>query len=160
MLSDRSSTGSPGADLALGLLGAFRALVDDVHADLAGAGYPDARPVHGFALQAIGPAGATAAELGLRLGVSKQAAGKTIDRLAERGWVERATDPQDARRKIVTITSGGWGLLRESAAAFDRALAVRTDALGAGRMDTLRAALQALEPAGSARLDLAGWLGS
>lgn len=160
MLSDRSSTGSPGADLALGLLGAFRALVDDVHADLAGAGYPDARPVHGFALQAIGQGGATAAELGQRLGVSKQAAGKTIDRLAERGWVERATDPQDARRKIVTITAGGWGLLRESAAAFDRALAARTDAVGAARMDTLRAALQALEPTGSARLDLAGWLGS
>ncbi len=159
MLSDRSSTGSAGADLALGLLGAFRALVDDVHADLARAGYPDARPVHGFALQAIGPGGATAAELGLRLGVSKQAAGKTIDRLVERGWVDRATDPQDARRKTVTITAGGRGLLRESAAAFDRALAARTEALGAERMDALRSALQALEP-GSARLDLAGWLGS
>ncbi|TCK21172.1 MarR family winged helix-turn-helix transcriptional regulator [Pseudonocardia endophytica] len=160
MLSDNASSGSPGADLALGLLGAFRALVDDVHADLARAGHPHARPVHGFALQAIGPAGATAAELGDRLGVSKQAAGKTIDRLAERGYVERAADPQDARRKIVTITADGRGLLRESAAAFDRALAARTGTLGAQRMDALLTALRDLEPAGSARLDLAGWLGS
>lgn len=160
MLTNDASTGSPGADLALGLLGAFRALVDDVHADLARHGHPDARPVHGFALQAIGPSGATAAELGARLGVSKQAAGKTIDRLAERGYVERASDPQDARRKIVTITAGGRSLLRESAAAFDRALAARTETLGAARMDALRTALGVLEPAGSTRLDLAGWLGS
>lgn len=160
MLSNSGSTGSPGADLALGLLGAFRAIVDDVHADLARSGHPDARPVHGFALQALGPDGATAAELGARLGVSKQAAGKTIDRLAERGYVERATDRHDARRKIVTITAGGRDLMRESAAAFDRALAARTGTLGAERMDALLSALRALEPAGSARLDLAGWLGS
>jgi DNA-binding MarR family transcriptional regulator len=159
MLSDSASTGSPGADLALGLLGAFRALVDDVHADLARAGHPGARPVHGFALQAIGPAGATAGELGERLGVSKQAAGKTIDRLVERGYVERATDPQDARRRIVTITADGRAFLRESAVAFDRALAARTGALGAERMEALRTALRDLEPAASTRLDLAGWLG-
>lgn len=159
-MSSDAGSGSPGADLALGLLGAFRALVDDVHADLARSGYPGARPVHGFALQAIGPSGATAAELGARLGVSKQAAGKTIDRLAERGWVGRATDPQDARRKIVTVTADGRGFLRESAAAFDRALAARAGALGAERMDALRTVLRDLAPAGSTRLDLAGWLGS
>lgn len=55
-------------------------------------GHADVRPVHGFALQAIGPGGATAAELGRRLGVPKQAAGKTIDALEGLGYVERAIE--------------------------------------------------------------------
>ena len=47
------------------------------------------RPAHGFAMQAIGLRGATATEAGRRLGISKQAAGKTIDRLEELGYVRR-----------------------------------------------------------------------
>ncbi len=72
-----------GAELALRLLAAFRGLVDELHDRPAAEGHPAARPIHGFALQAIGPQGATAAELGVRLGVSKQAAGKTIDGLED-----------------------------------------------------------------------------
>ena len=61
----------PGFALPLLLFAGFRTLIDRLHADLAAQGHPDLRPAHGFALQAIGRAGATASEMGRRLGVSK-----------------------------------------------------------------------------------------
>ena len=72
-----------GFELPLLLFAGFRALIDDLHAELARRGHPDVRPAYGFAMQAIGAHGATASEVGRRLGVSKQAAGKTVDRLGE-----------------------------------------------------------------------------
>ena len=51
-----------GYELPLRLLGAFRVLVDAVHAELARAGHPELRPMHGFVFQAIGPRGTTAVE--------------------------------------------------------------------------------------------------
>lgn len=53
-----------GFEFALLLAGAFRAFIDRVHGELARNGHPGARPAHGFALQAIGPHGATISELG------------------------------------------------------------------------------------------------
>src|SRR5258707_14036679 len=68
-----------GFELPLLLFGGFRSIIDELHAELARRGHPEVRPAHGFALQAIGLDGATATEAGRRRGVSKQAAGKTID---------------------------------------------------------------------------------
>lgn len=76
--------------------------------------------MHGFVFQAIGPSGITASELGRRLGVSKQAAGKMIAVLEDLGYVERTTDPGDARRKIVRLTARGLDCLQRSARIFDR----------------------------------------
>ncbi|MEK8108548.1 helix-turn-helix domain-containing protein [Micromonospora sp. M12] len=45
-------------------------------------------------LQAVGADGTTATELGQRLGISKQAAGKTVDRLVAVGYLERVDDPR------------------------------------------------------------------
>ena len=61
-----------GFELPLLLVGAFRSLIDELHRALSENGHVEARPLHGFALQAIGPHGCTASELGRRLGVSKQ----------------------------------------------------------------------------------------
>src|SRR5919107_2137217 len=97
-------------------LGGSRPLVDRLHAELARQGHPDVRPAYGFAMQAIGPEGATASELGRRLGVSKQAAGKTVDRLVELGYAERSTDAADARRKLGRLTPRGDDSLARSAA--------------------------------------------
>src|SRR5271165_5550445 len=90
----------PGFELPLLLFAAFRGIIDQLHAELARQGHPDVRPAYGFAMQAIGIDGATATEVGRRLGISKQAAGKTIDRLGELGYAERADDPADGRRRI------------------------------------------------------------
>ena len=57
-----------GFELPLLLFGGFRSIIDELHAELARRGHPDLRPAHGFALQAIGPRGATATEAGRAAG--------------------------------------------------------------------------------------------
>ena len=75
--------------------------------------------MHGFVMQAIGPHGTTAVELGRTLGVTKQAAGKTIETLERLGYVERTADPDDTRRKIVRLTPTAWTPSTRSARIFD-----------------------------------------
>jgi DNA-binding MarR family transcriptional regulator len=151
------STDPPGHELPLRLLLGFRVLVDEVHAELARRGHPELRPVHGFVLQAVGPDGATAVELGRRLGVSKQAAAKHVEFLERRGYLQRAPDPDDARRKPVRLTERGLDSLRVSAAAFARARAGWARELGEPRLRALEADLRAVTPAAAFRLDLPGW---
>src|SRR6204780_659627 len=93
-----------GFELPMLLFAGFRSIIDELHAELARRGHPDLGPAHGFALQGIGHGGATATETGRRLGISKQAAGKTIERLEELGYVHRAGDETDRRRKLIRLT--------------------------------------------------------
>ena len=147
-----------GAELALRLFGAFRSLVDDLHGELARRGHPDVRPAHGFALQAIGAHGATASELGARLGVSKQAAGKTVDGLAALGYVERTADPADARRKVVVLTAAGREVLTLSVEIFERLRTEREAVVGSARMRETEEALRHLAGSRTLRVDAAAWL--
>lgn len=150
---------TPGYELPLLLFGGFRALIDRLHEELARQGHADARPAHGFALQAIGMSGVTAAELGRRLGVSKQAAGKTVDRLVRLGYVERAASPADGRAKVVRLTPRGLDLLNRSAAIFDSLRAEWVAELGEERMRVVESALRVVVPPGL-RVDAVGWLGT
>ena len=149
----------PGWVLPLLLFGGFRTLVDRLHAELARHGHPDVRPAYGFAMQAIGRDGATASELGRRLGVSKQAAGKTIDRLVDLGYAERGADTADARRKLVRLTSRGHDALARSAAVFEQLRAEWAEVMGADRVRALESDLRTVVPTAALRLDAASWLG-
>lgn len=153
-------TENPGYELPLLLFGGFRTLIDDLHTELRAQGHPDVRPAHGFAMQAIGPDGATASDVGRRLGVSKQAAGKTIERLERLGYVARSADAQDARRKLVVLTPQGIDALRLSAEIFDvlRARWVRT--IGEQRLRALEADLSKVVGAHAYRLDAQAWFGA
>lgn len=147
----------PGWEIAVLLLAGFRALVDETHESLAKRGHSGARPAHGFTLQAIG-SGATNVELAARLGVSKQAAAKTIRALEREGYVARSAHETDARRLVIRPTKRGQEFLRLSAMAFDQALAVWRKRVGAEAVDQLGATLRALDlPTG--RFDLAAWSG-
>jgi DNA-binding MarR family transcriptional regulator len=108
----------PGFALPLLLLGAFRALVDELHERLVAVGHPDARPAHGFALQSIGPAGVTTSELARRLGVTKQAAAKTVTGLERLGYVATGPAPADGRARLVRRTAHGEEFLTRSAEIF------------------------------------------
>jgi DNA-binding MarR family transcriptional regulator len=158
-LSISSSEDGAGYELPLLLLAGLRAVIDEAHAELAARGHPELRPAHGFAMRAVGTFGATAADVGRRLGVSKQAAGKTIDRLAELGYVERGGESADRRRKLVRLTPRGTEALTLSAAAFDGVRARWAGLLGADRVAALEADLRAVAPGQALRLDVPGWLG-
>ena len=150
----------PGFELPLLLFAGFRTLIDALHAELAAQGHPGVRPAYGFAMQAIGLNGATASEVGRRLGISKQAAGKTIDRLEQLGYVERAANARDARRKLVRLTPLGIDALARSAAIFEDLRAQWASRLGPERLRQLEADLRTMAPHGRFRLDVPGWFGA
>lgn len=106
---------------------ATRAVIDDMHAELARRGHDDLRPVFGFALNALGDgdAGLTTAALAGRLGMTKQGAAKLVAQLEAAGYAERRPDPDDARAQRVVVTTRGHDLLTQAAAvqdAMERAL--------------------------------------
>lgn len=139
----------PGYRLPFLLAAAFRALIDRLHDELAEQGHPGLRPVHGFALQAIGEEEVTTVDLAARLGVSKQAAAKTAASLLALGYVERTQDPSDARARPLVVTDRGRDLLRRSA---ERFAALRGELVGQLGARDVRALEQGLET-------LAGWGG-
>lgn len=148
-----------GFELPLLLAGAFRTVIDALHAELASRGHPDARPIHGFALQAIGPDGATVSELGRRLGVSKQAATKTAANLEQLGYIRRAPDTRDARAIRLQRTSHGEEMLTLSAEIFEQLRHRWAAQIGTSRLHALQDDLATLASSLTAKLgDLPGWL--
>jgi DNA-binding MarR family transcriptional regulator len=133
-----------GADLALLLLGGFRALADAATAELAVRGHPKIRPVHDFAIRTIDAGADTASELARQLGVSKQAAAKTIAFLEERGYIRGETDPRDSRRRRFTVTDDGHVLLRTGEQVFDDLREQWAARIGAAELDRLEQALSEL----------------
>jgi DNA-binding MarR family transcriptional regulator len=158
MSNDESRT--YGFELPMLLFAGFRSIIDELHVELARRGHPDLRPAHGFALQAIGLGGATAAETGRRLGISKQAAGKTIDRLEELGYVHRSGDDADRRRKLARLTPRGIEALAMSAMIFNDIRSRWEGTLGGGRLSDLETSLRTMVPGETFRLDVPGWFGA
>ncbi len=149
-----------GFELPLLLFAGFRSIIDELHGELARHGHPDMRPAHGFALQAIGLDGATATEAGRRLGISKQAAGKTMERLEQLGYVHRKGDDADRRRKLIRLTPRGIEALGLSAMIFNDIRARWEAELGAARLAQLESALRTMAPGETFRLDVPGWFGA
>ncbi|MFE9747077.1 MarR family winged helix-turn-helix transcriptional regulator [Saccharothrix saharensis] len=161
-MADRPVRGAaepPGFELPLLLFAGFRSLIDQLHAELAVRGHPDLRPAYGFAMQAIGVRGATATEIGRRLGVSKQAAGKTVDRLESLGYVERVDDPGDGRRKLIRLTPRGLDSLTQAAEVFDELRARWVARLGPDGVARLESSLRAVVPDAGFPVDVPGWFG-
>ncbi len=157
-IDQSAGKGFPAWELPMLLLGGFRSLVDQAHVLLAERGHPAARPMHGFALQAVG-SGATASEVGQRLGVSKQAAAKTLGMLEAQGYLDRVDDPADRRRRVVVPTARGRDLLGQSAGAFAEVLETWTARVGAVDLERLHATLVGVGAGRSFPLDLSSWSG-
>jgi DNA-binding MarR family transcriptional regulator len=102
-----------------------------------------ARGYHYRALAALDDLGpASQADLGRRAQLDRSDVVATVDELEASGLVERAADPEDGRRKIVSITAAGKRRLK------------KLDAVVAGVQEELLAPLSAAE-----RAQLIGLLG-
>ncbi|MBF4583756.1 winged helix-turn-helix transcriptional regulator [Curtobacterium sp. VKM Ac-2865] len=113
---------SRGARLASQLLKAFTAMSAEVTDDLADRGNPGATPALHFAMEAIEHGASDASALGRALGISRQAAAKTIRSLEDLGYVDRGIDEGDARRRPLRVTDRGRDWTALGAAAFERIL--------------------------------------
>jgi DNA-binding MarR family transcriptional regulator len=82
-----------------------------------------------FVIGTIARTGAPLSEIIKGLGVSKQAAGRLVDALVTRGYLDRSPDPEDRRRLTITLTERG-----HAAAAVIRSVIQRVDADLAGRV--------------------------
>lgn len=149
---------SSGPQLALLLLGSYRKLVDAAVAELDLRGFKDVRPVHDFALRAIAAGADSASELGRRLTVSKQAAAKTIGVLLERGYIVRADDPADRRRKRIEVTPLGFDVMRTGEAIFDELREGWGRQMSAGELETLEAQLRRFVGDAPVRSEAPGWV--
>lgn len=107
----------PDHNVPILLLAAFNSMTDEVNSRLAAKGFAGVRNSHGFAMQALGD-GCTSVQLAQRLGVSKQAAAKTVQGLESMGFVQRSANPADAREMLVSPTVRGRKMLRLSGDAF------------------------------------------
>jgi DNA-binding MarR family transcriptional regulator len=129
------------ADLSLAALFAGWALADEVQRRLDGDGYEDLRFADGFVFQHLVGGPVTIGALAERLGVTQQAASKSVADLERRGYVRRAPDPDDARARRVALTSRGDAAIeaaRRHRAALQTELSER---LGPRRVDGARRVL-------------------
>ena len=146
-----------GADLALLLLASFRAMADEGSAELAKLGYEDIRPVHDFALHSILAGADSASELGRAMGITKQAAAKTIVLLEERGYLTREPDPADKRRVRLRVSERGLAMLRQGEAVFDELRVRWEQQVGPDTVRQLEQTLRQLAGPNIIQIDSPGW---
>jgi DNA-binding MarR family transcriptional regulator len=83
-----------------------------LRADFAAAGMPALRPVHALLLVPLLGGGRHASSLASDIGVTRQAVAQVVATLERDGYVQRVTDPGDARAKLVCLTPRGRAALR------------------------------------------------
>ncbi len=129
-------------DLGRMLLEAHRALASALAEGLEERGLSDVRAGHAAVFLHIDRrSGTRLTELARRARISKQGMMLVVDELETRGYVRRASDPADARAKVVKLTAKGRSVATECRRAV-QALETRTRrALGERRYDGLRDAL-------------------
>ena len=91
----------------------YEALLMNIHAESAAAGFADSYPSWGTNIfHHLREGGLRLTELAQRTHTTKQALLYTINQLEAAGYVERVPDPSDGRAKIIRFTQRGWELRR------------------------------------------------
>ncbi|MFG1812865.1 MarR family winged helix-turn-helix transcriptional regulator [Kribbella sp. NPDC049174] len=126
------------ADLSLASLFTGWALADKLQRRLVADGFIDTRFADGVVFQHLVTGPVTISTLAERLGVTQQAASKTVADLEKRGYLSREADPADARARRIVLTSRGEGVIaaaRQHRAALDAEL---RQTLGDDRVEQAR----------------------
>ena len=131
------------ADEPLGrlLAMALSAVVEELHESLQRRGWGPTRPLWGFVLLALRDEPRSISEVGVLLGVSKQAAGKVVDGLTEAGLVQRSPNAADRRAAVIRLTKRGSRFLADVETIYTEIESRWEDAIGQGRLADLRTGL-------------------
>ena len=129
----------------------FDAMVEAVQGDLAREGHAGLSVAHEFAMQAIDGGAANAAGLARAHGVTRQAAAKTIAALEALDYVERTSDPADARRKRLVVTERGHDAIAIGARGFDSLYRRWRETVGGDKADAVIQALEVISGADGVR---------
>jgi DNA-binding MarR family transcriptional regulator len=84
-------------------------------------------------------------ELAAREGISQPGVTQLVNRLEERGWVERRTDPDDRRAVLVALTAAGSDALETVRGEFRALLHEEMASLDDDEVETLAAAVDVLD---------------
>ncbi|MBI1257304.1 MAG: winged helix DNA-binding protein [Chloroflexi bacterium] len=105
-------------------------------------GYDSLSTVHTNLLANLDIEGTNVTTLADRAGITKQAMGRLVDDLEEKGYVQSMSDPTDGRAKLIHFTDAGWQFLLDSYEIKQEIEALYTAALGEEGVAQLRAALE------------------
>jgi DNA-binding MarR family transcriptional regulator len=123
---------------------------DELSKKLATVGLSDLRPGHGCVFGNIDPEnGSRLTELAERANMTKQSVGEVTSDLETRGYLERVSDPDDGRAKIIRLTAPGrdaYWLGRQLIDEIEREWAARYGE------EVVRALRRGLETVGADRL--------
>ncbi|MGW2048179.1 MarR family winged helix-turn-helix transcriptional regulator [Streptomyces sp. NPDC001858] len=136
--------------LSAALLAAAGELTQRINDGVVARGF-EGRPAYGFAFARLTPGGATVGELGVHLGVTKQAASQLVEELVRKGYVERRPHPDDARARLIVLTERGRECTRAAEEAAAEAVRAWADVLGEGEVRVLCDQLARIAPYGPIR---------
>ena len=120
---------------------AYRQLITDLHAELARRGWTDVRPAYGFALLALREGPLSSGELGVLMGMTKQASSKLVEALVDAGYARRGASIGDARVRPIELTDRGRDLQKTAERIYTELEDRWADVIGQDRLAALRADL-------------------
>ena len=124
--------------LARLFLSATGILVDGLHEGLALRGWHDVRHSWGFVMGRLDAGLASVNDLAVFLGVSKQAASKTIEHMQANGLVRISPHPADGRQKVVQMTGDGERFRSDVAEIYSELESAWADSIGHAELELMR----------------------
>ncbi len=115
-----------------------------VHTRLHERGFHEITDSNSTVMKLLGPDGDRITELARKAAMTKQSMGYLVDQLETAGYVERVTDPSDARAFIVRRTKVGWAYNRAASAEVAQLQEEWAQLLGPAKMKQLKALLAEL----------------
>ena len=120
---------------------AYRQLITDLHAELARRGWVEVRPAYGFALLALREGPLSSGELGVLMGMTKQASSKLVEALVDAGYARRGESTGDARVRPIELTDRGRELQETAERIYTELESRWADVIGQDRLAALRSDL-------------------
>src|SRR5882757_2586589 len=139
--SDPTYPGPTSPMIGAQLRAAAEAVHQAVYDRLAQAGHHHLRPSHLALLKFPGPHGARPTELAARVGLRKQALNPLLNDLEELGYLQRTSDDEDRRGRILWLTPRGMSLMRIMRETLEEVESQLSDRLGAAGLRDLHLTL-------------------